>query len=320
MHAFGEFATLLALHAGIKKTLISCMLHKLQWRLLVLTFLGIVMSGFFETLKQNATARAVGEVQNLLNEKYNGFRNNLAAWLNHIGLKLEYAGLIGANAATKTGGMLLARFNDYQGNPITLMVSQGVYEGSPPGNFGLGDMRRVYWSSAIWGSIVKGSAPFTMLFREIPLGFLKGKAKVFIAHAEDPTQHYNGLLEFDDKKLYNSPLQQTPILLALNADMTTCGNLSNLRLKCQVNLTHKAWLTLSCQDNAGKCAIVPFGNETGVFIRNFGDYGDPGRMMQSMDAIRRIILANPQKEATVGLIPNPWVTNLYVLCKTKTFF
>lgn len=285
----------------------------------VFFFGGVLMSNFFGKIKQDFTDRAVNEVQGLINQKFNSFRQDLSNRLRNLGLTLEYAGLIGADARTKTGGTLLARFNDHQGNPITLVVSQGIYEGSPRGNLRLGDMRKVYWSSAIWGTMVNGSAPFSMLFREIPLGFLKGKAKVFVPHAEDPSQQYNGLLDFDDKKLFKSPLQQTPILSALNSDKATCEYLAKLKLRCQVGLTHKAWLTLSCQDSAGKCAIIPFGNETGVFIRNFGSYGDPGRIVQSMTAIRNNILANPHKEATNGLIPDPWVTNLYVICKAKTF-
>jgi hypothetical protein len=192
-----------------------------------------------------------------------------------------------------------------------------VYEGSPAGHMGFGDMLKVYWSSAIWGTIVPRSIPFTLLFREVGRGFLKGVDKVFLPFAKDPSLAY-AVGSLDERKLFNSPLLQTPVIAVLNSDKKTCDNIAKLRLWCDVELTHKAWLNLKCEDNAGKCSVVPFGDETAVFLRHYGNYGDPKLMLETMAAIRRNILANPHTEKVNGLVPVPWVADLHTICKATS--
>ena len=275
------------------------------------------VSGWLKDKKSEWEDKKVNKIQNMIDQKFGDFKKGLEKQLGKLGLSLTYAGISGSNARARTGGTLIARFNDSQGYPITLFVSQQVYEGHPAGNLGFGDMLKVYWSWAIWGTIVPSSIPFTMLFKEVGRGFLKDMDKVFLPFAKDPSLAY-AVGSPDEKKLFNSPLLQTPVIAALNSDKKTCDNIAKLSLWCEVYLTHKASLTLKCEDMAGKCSVVPFGDETAVFLRNYGNYGDPKRILETMAGIRRNILANPHTEKVNGLVPVPWVENLHTICKATS--
>lgn len=260
------------------------------------------MSGWLKDRKSELEEKKVTKIQTMIDQKFGDFKKDLAKQLGKLGLSLAHAGISGSNARARTGGTLMARFNDSQGYPITLFVSQHVYEGSPAGHMGFGDMLKVYWSSAIWGTIVPRSTPFTMLFTEVKRGFLKDTDRVFVPFAKD-------LLPASEAG---------SVVVALNSEEKTCGNIAKLRLWCDVELTHKAWLNLKCEDNAGKCSIVPFGDETAVFLRNYGNYGDPKRMLETIAVVRRNILANPHTEKVNGLVPVPWVADLHTICKATS--
>jgi hypothetical protein len=249
----------------------------------------------------------VEQIQKQMDKALEDFKKDLGKQLGKMGLSLAYAGLSGADAQARKGGALIARFNDIEGYTTTLVQAQHVYEGTPHG--AMAEMRKVYWSAAIWSTIVNGSTPFSLLFKEVGKGFMKGSAKVFIPFISLP---------FNEKDLLNSPLLQTPVVAALNSDKDICDNIANLGLGCQVNLTYKAWLTVSCPDMAGKCVIVPAGDETVVSLRTYGTYGEPKLMFQTLAKIRKHISAHQHTEMVNGKIPAPWINTMYALCKAKS--
>jgi hypothetical protein len=173
----------------------------------------------------------------------------------------------------------------------------------------MAEMRKVYPTAAIWSTIVKASTPFSMLFKEVDKGFLKGSAKLFLPLISLPV---------NEKELSSSPLLQTPVVEALNSDKSMCENIANLSLGCQVNLTYKSWVNISSTDIAGKCAIVPAGDETLVSLRTFGDYGEPKLMLQTLANIRKHISSHQHTEKAMGKIPAVWVNTMYALCKAES--
>jgi len=274
----------------------------------------MMMSGIFGKLKEKKSEwdkkreeQKVNQIQEMIDKGFEDFKKDLGKHLGKLGLSLAYAGLSGADARARNGGALIARFNDKEGYPITLVQSQTVYEGSPPG--AMAEMRKVYWPSAIWSTIVQGPTPFTLLFKEVERGFMKGSAKLFLPFTSLP---------FNEKELLNSPLLQTAVAVALNSDEKICDSVAELSLKCTVSLTHKSWLNIECSDIAGKCAIVPAGDETAVFMRNYGTYGEPKLILETMTRIRRGILAYPYTEKVTGKVPALWINTVYALSKAKT--
>ena len=272
------------------------------------------LSGIFGKIKEkkeewdkNREEGKVSQIQTQMNKAFEDFKKNLEKKLGKIGLSLAYAGLSGANAKARQGGALIARFNDAEGNPTTLVESQHVYEGTPHG--AIVEMRKVYQSATIWSTIINASTPFSMLFKEIDKGFMKDSAKVFLPLTSLP---------FNEKELLDSPLLQTPVASALNSDKNLCNDIANLALGCQVNLTYKAWITISCPDIAGKCVIVPAGDETLVSLRTYGPNWEPKTMMQTLATIRKHISANQHTEKVMGKIPAPWINMIYALCKAKS--
>ena len=272
------------------------------------------MSGIFGKIKEKKgewdKKREEGKVvhiQKEIDKAFEDFKKNLDKKLGKMGLSLAYAGLSGANAKARQGGTLIARFNDAEGNSTTLVEAQHVFEGTPHG--AIAEMRKVYRSAAIWSTIVNASTPFSMLFKEVDKGFMKGSAKVFLPLTSLP---------FNEKEQLNSPLLETPVVAALNSDKNLCDDITNLALGCQVNLTHKAWLNISCPDIVGQCAIVPAGDETVVSLRAYGTYWEPKMMVQTLARIRRHISANRHTEKVTGKIPAPWINTMYALCKSKS--
>lgn len=272
------------------------------------------LSGIFGKLKEKKgewdkkrEEGKVDQIQKQMDKALEDFKKNLGKQLEKMGLSLPYADLSGADARARRGGALIARFNDAEGYPTALVEAQQVYEGTPHG--AMAEMRKVYSSAAIWSTIVKGSTPFSLLFKEVDKGFLKGSAKVFLPLVSLP---------FNEKELINSPLLQTPVVAALNSDKDVCEKIADLSLGCQVNLTYKAWLTISCPDTAGKCVIVPAGDETVVSLRTYGTYGEPKVMLQTLAKIRKHVADHQHTEKVMGNVPAAWVNTMYALCKAKS--
>jgi hypothetical protein len=248
----------------------------------------------------------VAQIQKQIDENSEKFKENLGKQLGKLGLSLTYVSLTGADAKVRNAGSIIARFSDKEGYPITLVQNQAVYEGTPHG--ALTEMRKVYWSAAMWGTIVQGPIPFTLLFKQIGKGFMKGTARVFLPLTSLP---------FNEKELLNSQLLQTPVVAALNADKKLCDTISKFALGFSLSLTYKAWLTVSCPDVAGKCVIVPAKDETAIFLRNYSDYGEPKTMLETLSKIREHVLAHPHSEKVAGKIPAPWINTMYALSKAK---
>jgi len=271
--------------------------------------------GLFDKIKKKKTEwdekrqeKKVAQIQKQIDESFETFKKKLAKQLGKLGLSLTYVNLSGADAKARNAGSIIARFDDSEGYPITLVQTQAVYEGTPHG--ALAELRKVYCSAVMWGTIIQGSIPHTLLFKEIGKGFMKGTAKVFLPFESLP---------FNEKELLNSPLlSQTPVIVALNADKKLCDTISRLALGFSLSLTHKAWLDITCPDIAGKCTIVPVQNETAIFLRNYSNYGEPKTMLETLSRIREKILTHPHSEKANGKIPAPWINMMFALSKAKS--
>jgi len=277
---------------------------------------GVVTTpGLFDKIKKKKTEwdekrqeKKVAQIQKQIDESFETLKKKLAKQLGKLGLSLAYVGLSGADAKARNAGSIIARFDDSEGYPITLVQTQGVYEGTPHG--ALAELRKVYCSAVMWGTIVQGSIPHTLFFKEVGKGFMKGTAKVFLPFEALP---------FNEKELLNSPLlSQTPVIAALNVDKKLCDTISGLALGFSLSLTHKAWLDITCPDIAGKCTIVPVENETAIFLRNYSNYGEPKTMLEALSRIREKISAHPHSEKVNGKIPAPWISMMFALSKAKS--
>jgi len=219
-----------------------------------------------------------------------------------MGLSLGYSRLMGVNAKAREGGSIVAKFSDAEGHPVTLVETQSVYDGT---SRGIGN--KIYWPTAFWGTIVKGSAPSTLIFKEVSQGFMKGTSKVFLPFLST---------SFNEKELLNSQELRKPLLNDLNGDQKLCDLVSKkFVLSCSVPLSRKTWLDLKCGDIAGKCIIVPAGEETGVILRNYGGYGDTKAAVEALSRIRGHIISHPPTEKGVGMVPAPWVGTVYAFVK-----
>jgi hypothetical protein len=259
-----------------------------------------MMSGILGKMKDRWEDQKVKQIQKLIEKNFDNFKRGYEKTLRKLGLTLEYAGSLGTDARARKGGLCLAKFNDKEGHQVTLVQSQEVYE--------RGGTRTVYWGPSIWSTIVSGSTPFTLLFKEFEGGFMKKSTRVFLPFTSP---------QFNEKELLNSPLLQTAVVAALNSNKSVCDNIAKLSLKCSVPLGYKSWLKTSCSDLAGKCTIVPAGDETAVFLRDYGG-GTPELILETMAGIRNIILAHPHTERIIGSIPAQWINTVYSLCKAKS--
>ncbi len=260
------------------------------------------------------------------------FTRDIEKQLRKLGWALSYTGLFGHNKELKQGGVALARFNDNEGYSIALILGR-QYNLTAPWMFP-DKYKELYWTTAIWGMTVQTPTPFTLLFKEVNRGFMKGQAKVFLPYQTSATAS-----SFNEKELLSSPLLQTNVVAALNSDKDIGDNIAKLSLGCSVALgtktevirkdmwgNAKSWtttsnvITLKAPDIAGKCVIVPAGDETAVFLRNYGTYGDPKSILKAMAAVRKSLLANPQTEKVFGSFPSDaqWINMAFSFIKMKT--
>jgi len=124
---------------------------------------------------------------------------------------------------------------------------------------------------------------------------------------------------FNEKELLNSGELRKPLLVGLNGDEKLCDLIcKKFVLSCKISLTHKTWLDLKCGDIAGKCIIVPAGEETGVILRNYGGYGDIKAAVEALSRMRGHILSYPPTEKGIGMVPAPWVGTVYALVKATS--
>jgi hypothetical protein len=270
------------------------------------------MSGFLGKLKekkgewdQKQEENKVADIQRQIDNLFREFEKDFAKQLGKMGLSPGYSRLMGVNAKAREGGSIVAKFSDAEGHPVTLVETQSVYDGT---SRGIGN--KIYWPTAFWGTIVKGSAPSTLIFKEVSQGFMKGTSKVFLPFLST---------SFNENELLNSQELRKPLLNDLNGDQKLCDLVSKkFVLSCSVPLSRKTWLDLKCGDIAGKCIIVPAGEETGVILRNYGGYGDTKAAVEALSRIRGHILSHPPTEKGVGMVPAPWVGTVYALVKATS--
>ena len=181
---------------------------------------------------------------------------------------------------------MVAKFNSYEGYPVIFVLNRQYskeYNWANP-------RKNLYWTYATWGMTIPVLTPFTLFFKEIHRGFLKGVVNVFLPFAP-PTD----VASVNEKEVYESPLMQTKLVAALNSDKSLCDEIAKLKLECKIDLgalppvplgggkrrrkisayevgamyatrgeTHSI-LSFKAKDFAGKCAIGPLRYETGIF-------------------------------------------------------
>jgi len=270
------------------------------------------MSGFLGKLKekkgewdQKQEENKVADIQRQIDKIFREFKSDFAKQLGKLGLSPGYSRLIGVNAKAREGGSIVTKFSDAEGYPVTLVETQSVYDGT---SRGIGN--KIYWPTAFWGTIVKGSAPYTLVFKEVSQGFMKAPSKVFLPLLST---------SFNEKELLNSGELKKPLPVGLNGDEKLCELIhKKFVLSCKIPLTHKTWLDLKCGDLAGKCIIVPAGEETGIILRNYGGYGDIKAAVEALSRMRGHILSYPPTEKGIGMVPAPWVGTVYALVKATS--
>lgn len=272
------------------------------------------MPGVFDKIKGKKTAwdrkqedRKIGEIQRGIDKLFQDFKKTFEKQLGKMGLPISYLALTAAGAEKRNAGFIVLRFNDSGGYPTTVIQGQHIYEGTP---FGASFSKRVVYTGAtFWGTIVQGSIPFTLLFRAVGKGFMKGTEKVFLPLTSLP---------FNEKELLNDPRLQVPVVAALNADKNLVDAVDRLPLTSYINLTHKSTMTVSCPDIGGKCVIIPADTETSIFLRCYGHSGEPKTMLGILSRIRKHVLARPHTEKVTGKVPAPVFNTMYALTRAKS--
>jgi hypothetical protein len=268
-------------------------------------------------------------------ENFELFKFSFEENLKKQGLTLSYAGLFQHDWEHKQGGIIVAKFNSNEGYPVTFILNRQY-------NKGAFQIETLFWTYTIWSTIVPATTPFTLFFKEIHPGFMKESVKVFLPYC--PPADFR---TFKEKEALNSPLMQTKLVTALNSDKSLCDEIDYLKLEYSYNLGSDAMsfgksarrkvspyelgmliatqraknrtLSFKTNDFAGKCAIVPVGNETAVFLRDFG----PGNLfpmskLSAMTKIRKQILAYPHAEKVVGAVADAnWITAAYSLTRAS---
>jgi len=274
------------------------------------------MSGIFKKMKEKkaeidkrAEEAKVGDILRQIDSRFKDFKKYFENQLGKKGLSFSYLALSGADARQRNPGAIIGRFNDTEGYPITLVQSLQLYEGTPWG--ATFSKRIVYVGPTIWGTIVQGSIPFTLLFKEVDKGFMKGKARLFLPLTAMP---------FNEKELLLDPRLQEPVVATLNADKKLVDSVNDkLALATSIYLTHKSSMTISCADIGGKCVIIPAEDETAIFLRTYRyGYGEPKIMLEILSTIRKHILAHPYAEKVSGKVPAAIFNTMYALCKAKS--
>jgi len=270
------------------------------------------MSGIFDKIKEKKAGwdrsieeKKVADIQKQIDNLLKDFKKSFEKKIGKMGLSISYLTLSGADARQRNAGVIIARFNDGEGYPITVVQTHQVH--APSGAF---EKQIVYPAAILWGTITQGAIPFTVILKEIDKGFMKGKARVFLPLTSLPP---------NEKELLLHPGLQEPVVAALNADKKLVDAInSRLALSTWIKISSKRTLTISCGDMGGKCVMVPAQDETAVFLRTYGDYGDPKAMLEMLSGIRRHILAHAQTQRVSGKIPAPVFKVIYALCKAKS--
>ncbi|MFB0568663.1 MAG: hypothetical protein ACETV0_03485 [Nitrososphaeria archaeon] len=257
--------------------------------------------------------RKVEDIQKQIDKRSKDFKKALDKKLGKLGLSTSHIDLWGSDPRQRKAGTIVTRFNDNEGYPITMVQTQELYQGTP---FGASfEKRVVYCGALLAGSLAPVSIPYTLLFRNVGKGFLKGTERAFLPLTTLP---------FNEKELLHDPRLQEPLLASLNADRKLLGNIDrSIYGSTVVSLTHKCTMTVSCQDIGGRCLLIPAEGETCIFLRGYGYGGDNAlfnldKYVEIISGLRKHVLAHPHSEKVSGKIPHPMFNTMYVVCKAPS--
>ena len=248
------------------------------------------------------------EIQKLTDKFVAVFKKGVGHELGKLGIQEPSVTLTGY--PTLTPSFIIAKFNDNESQPITLIQALELYMGTPSG--ALVTIKKVYPSVAVFVSTVPGAIPFTLVHREISKGLLKGSQKLFM-----PFTNTN----FGELKLTDQSLMQHPLVSNLNQKSDVFGIISsNFLTSGSVHLTHKAQLNLGYNDLGGRCTIIPFGDETVIFLRDVkGDlytYFNFKHQLYALSQIRACVSQSVKNDKVSGNVPAPVFNALYSLSKS----
>jgi len=249
------------------------------------------------------------EIQKLTDKYVADFKKGVINELGKVGIQEPSVTLTGY--PTLTPSFIIVKFIDNESQPVTLIQVLELYMGTPSGVWGT--MKRVYRSVSAFVSTVPGTIPFTLVHREISKGLLKGSQKLFV-----PFTNTN----FGELKLTDQSLMQTSMVTCLNQKSDVFEIISkNFLTSGSVHLTHRAQLNLGYNDLGGRCTIIPFGDETVIFLR--GVIGDDifqyfyfKDQLYALSQIRTCVSQNVKNDKISGNVPAPVFNTLYSLFKS----
>ena len=257
--------------------------------------------------------KRVSEIRKMTDEAFERFKKDFGKDLQKLGLQEPIVTLTGYPDLL-TPCLIIARFSDREAKPVTLIQTLQLYTGSPPGGPAWGTMRKIYFSVAIWFSTVQGAIPFTLVYREISKGLLKGSQKLFVPFTNTT---------LGELKITDPSLMQLPLVADLNKNTEYFDIIhSNLLTSTSVHLTHKATLSIGYNDLGGRCTIIPIGEETAIFFRDtkgdLGTYFNTEKILYALSGIRRCISNHVTSEKVSGNVPSPVFNLLYSLAKGES--
>jgi hypothetical protein len=249
------------------------------------------------------------EIQKMTDKCVADFKKGVVHELGKLGIKEPSMTLTGYPTIL-VPSFIIAKFDDNESRPVISIQFLELYMGTPSGTWGT--IKKVYPSVAVFVSTVPGAIPFTLVHREISKGFLKGSQKLFV-----PFTNTN----FGDLKLSDQSLMQHPLVLSLNQKSDIFGIISsNFLTSGSVWLTHKAQLNLGYNDLGGRCTIIPFGDETVIFLRDvkgdLGAYFNFRHQLYALSQIRTCVSQNTKNDKVSGNVPALLFNTLYSLSKS----
>ncbi len=255
------------------------------------------------TLDKAKQAKAK-EIQKQVNEALEDFKRNFEPELKKMGLVAHFS-LSGLDAEEGRPGNMIARFIDKDGNQVAIVRCLDIYE-----YVSLEFPRhRVYFPATIWRTIVRGSLPFTLVFKEIHMGLFKGFEGYFV-----PLDSLLSMTKEQEGQLLNDPVLRHPLTAALNADRNLAENiLKKLYLSGELYLDVFRRLNITLSDPGNRCVIMPVGEETAIFLRTVEYEPNIERMLEFLSAIRGHVLPHVQIGSVVGTSPAPVFNALYFL-------
>jgi hypothetical protein len=283
--------------------------------------------------------KTVAKIPERIEKAFEEYAKSLKNDLRKLGLTLTnisfsefptFGGLTFGFPQSREIGNILARFKDTENYPITVLQTLGAFVG--PKQIEL-ETPAFYRSSAIWGTVVKKVIPFTLRLTEVgKKSFFGGTAQIFLPLTHKIFNRIKKSEEMTKQEFISHALLQTPLLRSLNNDTNLSSTLSSFQLKRDIGMgySHPPLLSLetrmtqhyvqiNCSDLAGKCVIIPFANETAIFLRHVPDYSQikTRELLDAIHKIRNHILNSNDSENVTGIIPEYWINSFYSLCRAN---